>query len=101
MAQDKEEVRLVTFHWKRHDWAINGILWTLHDDTERELGRCLFLAGSRRYQCSAGAPGKGGVVLTTYQAGTAAAARRCLERDWDKRSIGLFGEDDISFVETA
>ena len=88
------------FHWKRHHWGPSyGVIWTLHDSAKRELGRCLFLPGSQRYRCSAGAPAKGGVVLTDYYAGTAAAARRRLERDWDKRSIGLFGEDDISFVE--
>lgn len=89
---------MIVFHWKRHDRGSHGIMWTLHDSAQRELGRCFFLSGSKHWRCSAGAPVKGGIVLTDYFAGNAQAARRRLERDWCKRSIGLFGEDDIDFV---
>ena len=90
----------MTFHWRRHDRGSHGVLWTLHHG-RLEVGRCFFLSGSRRWRCSGTAPSKGGVVLTDYYAGTATAARHCLERDWDKRLIGLFGEDYISFEEEA
>lgn len=33
-----------------------------------------------------------------HRAGTADRARRCLEREIDRRSIGLFGVDEIRFT---
>ena len=90
---------MITFTWRRIQRAKHGVLWELwHADNC--VGRCFYLSGSNHYACRAAAPVKGGVVLTDYYAGTASAARKALERDWDKRSIGLFGEDDINFEVT-
>lgn len=85
------------FFWHRRQdrHGVRWELWTRY--SARHLGSCFYLPGSKRYQCSVSAPVKNGVVLCTYSAGTAAAARKALERDWDKRSIGLFGVDMIEF----
>lgn len=87
------------FYWHRRDDALrHGVRWELWSQfSGRHLGSCFYLSGSKKYRCAASAPTKDGVVLTEYYAGTASAARRALERDWDRRSIGLFGVDQISF----
>ncbi len=91
-----------TFVWHRRDGGRNGISWQLWTKfNARMIGQCFYMHGSRRYRCSAAAPVKDGAVLTEYWAGTNAAARKALERDWSKRSIGLFGDDDIQFLEFA
>lgn len=88
---------MLTFFWHRrqNSRGVRWELWTRY--SARHLGSCFWLPGSKRYTCRAGAPVKDGVVLCDYYGGTAAAARRALERDWDKRSIDLFGVDDIAF----
>lgn len=87
----------LTFYWHRraHSRGVRWELWSHY--SARHLGSCFYLPGSKRYTCRASAPTDGGVVLCDYYAGTAAAARRALESDWDKRSIGLFGVDAIAF----
>lgn len=87
----------LTFYWRRRtSWR--GVRWELWSRYSSDhLGSCFYLPGSKRYTCRASAPVKGGAVLCDYYAGTAAAARRALECDWDKRSIGLFGVDVINF----
>lgn len=90
---------MIEFFWHRRQDR-RGVVWQLWSKYSADhLGTCLYLSGSKRWQVSASAPTKAGRVLCTHQAGTAAAARRALERDWCKRSIGLFGEDDIVFHE--
>lgn len=94
------------FVWKRFDQGARfGIRWELYlmhtDRLGQLLGQCFYMPGSKRYRCAAGAPVKDGTVMTEYWAGTASAARKALERDWDKRSIGLFGDDHIQFLEFA
>lgn len=91
----------MTFRWVRQVWPRFGVRWGLFDEAGREIGCCFYLPGSRRYRVSATAATKGGAVLFDHYAGTAAAARRRLEREWDKRSIGLFGIDEIQFEEVA
>jgi hypothetical protein len=88
-----------TFIWHRiADGRRNRVRWMLWDKfSSKNLGICHYLNGSKRWCCSAAAPVEGGVILTDYYAGTAAAARKALERDWDKRSIGLFKDDEIEF----
>jgi len=96
----KQEARrqLIYFVWHRRPLGRNGVQWQLWSAyNARMLGQCFYMPGSKRYRCAASAPTKDGVVLTEYWAGTAAAARSALERDWHKRSIGLFGVDDIEF----
>jgi hypothetical protein len=88
---------MLTFTWKRKDRPRHGILWELWHDNEL-VGRCFYLSGIKRFTATARAPVKGGAVLCDYLGGTSASARRALERDWCKRSIGLFGVDDIEFV---
>ena len=92
---------MIQFQWRRDNgngaYKRYGVTWELlHND--KIIGRCVWLSGSKHYRLAASAPVKGGVILTEYYAGTAAAARARLERDWCKRSIGLFGEDDINFA---
>lgn len=90
----------MTFYWHRHN-SVHGVRWHLYRnriaDSAEQIGTCFYLPGSKRFTCRASAPVEGGAVLTDYYAGTAAAARKALERDWDKRSIGLFGVDTITF----
>lgn len=89
-----------TFVWHRKDYGHNGVHWQLWTEfNAKMIGQCFYMPGSKRYRCAAGAPVKDGTVMTEYWAGTAAAARKALERDWDKRSIGLFGDDHIQFME--
>jgi hypothetical protein len=88
---------MIIFNWHRRDYG-HGIvwqLWTRYNATM--IGSCIYLPGSKHYQARASAPVKGGAVLTDYRGGTMRAAMGALERDWSKRSIGLFGEDDIQF----
>ena len=89
---------MIAFTWKRQQWSRKGIRWSLQRDGE-EVGSCIYLSGSRRYAVHAGARTRDGVISFQYHAGTAASARQQLEREWCRRSIGLFGEDDIVFVE--
>lgn len=87
-----------TFVWHRHDRG-NGVHWQLWTEfNAKMIGQCFYVHGSKRYRCAAGAPVKAGTVLTEYWGGTAALARKRLEQDWCKRSIGLFGDDDIQFL---
>ena len=86
---------MISFHWKRGSDR-HGTQWTLFLGPKL-LGQAFYLPDSKRYRAGASAPTKGGVVFTEYQAGTMKAAMDSLERDWSKRSIGLFGEDDIEF----
>lgn len=90
---------MITFVWhRRADMPRGQVRWALWDKySSRLLGQCFYVPGSKRYRCSASAPVKGGAVLVEYSGGTNKAARDALERDWSKRSIGLFGEDDIEF----
>lgn len=91
---------MIEFVWHRRGGHRGGVrtVYELRAKANMTcLGTCFYLAGSKLYRCSASAPVNGGVVLTEYYAGTMAAARAALERDWSKRSIGLFGEDDIRF----
>ena len=90
---------MISFYWhRRDDGPRHGVRWELWSKyNAKHLGSCFYLPGSKRYLCRASAPVKDGVVLTEYRAGTAAAARKALEQDWCKRSIGLFGEHDITF----
>lgn len=89
---------MISFFWHRREEP-RGIRWELWSKySARHLGTCFYMPGSKRYRCAASAPVKGGVVLTKYWAGTMRAAMNALERDWSKRSIGLFGKDDIEFV---
>lgn len=92
---------MITFIWhRRADMPRNGVRYALWDKYSANLlGQCFYMPGSKHYRCAASAPVKGGMVLTTYHAGTMRAAMDALERDWSKRSIGLFGEDDIEFRE--
>lgn len=87
------------FFWhRRADGPHGAVRWELWSQYSADrVGSCFYLPGSKRYRCSASARHGDGAVLTEYYAGTAAAARAALERDWHKRSIGLFGEDEISF----
>ena len=86
----------ITFTWRRIQRAKHGVLWELwHADNC--VGRCFTLAAQTAIRAAPLRRSRAVVVLTDYYAGTASAARKALERDWDKRSIGLFGEDDISF----
>lgn len=91
----------MTFRWVREVWPRFGVRWGLFDETGREIGCCFYLPGSRQYRVSAVAGTKNGAVLFNFYAGTAAKARRTLEREWDRRSIGLFRLDVIQFVEVA
>lgn len=88
---------MVTFEWKR-EACQHGVVWRLYHQ-QKAIGVCLWLSGSHRYTCNAAAPVKGGSILCTYIAFSAAAARKQLERDWCKRSIGLFADDDIEFLQ--
>lgn len=90
---------MISFIWhRRADGPCKQVRWALWNaSSTRMLGQCFYLPGSKRYRCAASAPVKDGVILTEYYAGTSSAARNALERDWSKRSIGLFGEDDIEF----
>lgn len=89
---------MIGFFWQRLQ-TVHGVRWQLNNAVAEQVGMCFYLPGSKRWQVNASAPVKGGVVLCTHQGGTAAAARKALERDWCKRSIGLFGEDNVSFTE--
>lgn len=90
-----------TFVWHRRERG-QGVQWQLWTEfNAKMIGQCFYMPGSRNYRCAASAPVKGGVVLTEYYAKTLPAARKALEQDWDKRSIGLFGDDDIQFLEFA
>ena len=86
---------MISFHWKRGADHYST-QWTLFHGDKR-VGQCFYMPGSKRYRAAAAAPVKGGVILTEYWGGTMRAAMDHLERDWCKRSIGLFGEDDIEF----
>lgn len=87
----------LTFYWHRRAHS-RGVRWELYGrDNGLRIGSCFYLPGSKRYRCAASAPVEDGVILCEYHAGTAAAARRALEHDWDKRSIGLFNTDIITF----
>ena len=86
---------MISFHWKRGADR-HGTQWTLFLGP-KALGQAFYLPGSKRYRAGAAAPVKGGVVLTEYYAGTMSAAMKHLEQDWNRRSIGLFGEDFIEF----
>ena len=89
---------MIKFTWKRQQWSRKGIRWSLRRDGE-EVGSCIYLSGTRRYAVHAGARTPEGVVSFSYHAGTATGARRQLEREWARRSIGLFGDDVITFSE--
>lgn len=90
---------MITFVWHCDTGAYRGkVRWILWNESRTKfIGQCYYLPGSKKFYCSASALVEGGVVLCDYYAGTATAARKALEHDWDKRSIGLFGEDDIEF----
>lgn len=88
---------MIKFSWHRRDEG-HGVRWVLADQHRNIIGHCFYMPGSKHFLCRASAPVKGGVVLTEYWGGTNAAARKALERDWDKRSIGLFGSDAIKFL---
>lgn len=87
---------MILFHWKRSSTA-RGVVYFLHHDN-KQIGQCFYMPGSKRYLCIGSAPVKNGAVLTEYWGGSMRAAMDHLERDWCKRSIGLFGEDDIDFI---
>lgn len=88
---------MIAFEWQRLGSGKRGVTWWLRYQGN-VIGRCFYLPGSRHYICRASVPQPGGMILTEYYGGTAASARRALEREWCKRSIGLFGEDDIDFM---
>lgn len=87
---------MISFRWERSSTS-RGVVYFLHHDN-KQIGQCFYMPGSKHYRASGAAPVKGGVVLTEYCGGTIRAAMDHLERDWSKRSIGLFGEDDIEFT---
>lgn len=94
---------MIEFVWhRRADGPRGQVRWTLWDKFGANLlGQCFYMPGSKRYRAGASAPVKDGVVLTEYYGGTMRSAMDALERDWSKRSIGLFGEDDIEFRRVA
>lgn len=87
---------MMRFEWVRHDWGKRGIHFELRGPGV--VGRAFYLQGSKRWTCSAATERGGWVLSHTYYGGSALSVRRQLERDWDKRSIGLFGQDGIEFV---
>lgn len=90
---------MIEFFWHRRTWR-HGVKWELSSKhSPFYLGTMLYLPGSKRWEINASAPVKDGVVLCSYLAGTATAARRGLEADWRKRSAEWFGTNELIFHE--
>jgi hypothetical protein len=88
---------MIVFTWKRFDrGARHGVRWSLQQDGV-EIGSIIYLSGSRRWSLTAGARNKTGTIFFDYYAGTAAKCRQLLEQEWCRRSIGLFGDDELNF----
>jgi hypothetical protein len=91
---------VIEFFWHRRDEG-GGVRWALWSKFSATfVGQCTYSRADKRWRCTAAVKSKDNPTKSCeYVAGTAAAARRALEADWSKRSIGLFGEDDIRFIE--
>ena len=87
---------MVELTWKRENWCKHGIVWTLYLG-KMDIAKCFYLGKPSRYICRASVPAPGGVVLLDFLAGSAACARKLLERELDKRSIYFFNEDVLEF----
>lgn len=81
----------MVFTWKRRQSLRHRVTWELFGADGLHVGVCYYLPGSRVYRASC--------PWACVCAGTSRAARKRLEEILDKHSIGLFGVDDIDFVE--
>ena len=84
----------ITLIW--HKEGVTRRKWSLRLD-DAEIASCFYLPGAKRYRCLVSVPAKGGAVSFITQAGSMLRARIDLERELGKRSIGLFGVDEIQF----
>jgi hypothetical protein len=86
-----------TLYWKKpgkgRDWLFTAPLGT---PARAPIGRIMYLSGNRHYAASCEDYSRGVYIYATAR--TFAGARARLEREIDKRSIALFGEDIIEFV---